>query len=237
MPWVDFVCEDVLHWSCVGSSAEGMAEPLRYPEERRAPRPQCIRASVPLTVQRSSGSSFGAGLAVRAQAAPGALPCHARPCTAPSERGGGPGSAPRPGQAPPLPAGCSAEGRAGAGGAARRRTPAGAMSSHRSESDWQGLVSEVRRREGMGRPCLPIAAWPAGPALPGEGQAAVRGSSSCGPLPPCAARERQGCGPGGVSRAGPSWEAVQPLLHGVSPLSAASSVPCRGQPCCSVRLR
>lgn len=43
--------------------------------------------------------------------------------------------------------------KAGAGGAARRRMPprpAGAMSSHRSESDWQGLVSEVRRR-GRGR--------------------------------------------------------------------------------------
>lgn len=120
--------------------------------------------------------------------------------TAPSERGGGPGPAPRPGQAPPLPAGRSAEGRAGAGGAARRRTPAGAMSSHRSESDWQGLVSEVRRREG------------AGPRQ-------VRGGPRCGPQPGSDGDAGREVEPRRAERGG-----VRPLLYGVSPLSAASSV-------------
>lgn len=86
--------------------------------------------------------------------------------------------------------------KAGAGGAARRRMPprpAGAMSSHRSESDWQGLVSEVRRR-GRGR--LPAGAScllrrglgagaPAFPGPPGErvGGALPRSAAAPGCCP------------------------------------------------------
>ncbi|XP_075608507.1 coiled-coil domain-containing protein 149 isoform X5 [Balearica regulorum gibbericeps] len=57
---------------------------------------------------------------------------------------GGPGRPARDGRRPRLSPQASRR-KAGAGGDARRRMPprpAGAMSSHRSESDWQGLVSE-----------------------------------------------------------------------------------------------
>ncbi|NXV96843.1 CC149 protein, partial [Calonectris borealis] len=65
-------------------------------------------------------------------------PCPGRRWAAPGGRQEAAGKR-RP-QAPPLPAGSSAEGRGGRSRSPPR--PTGAMSSHRSESDWQGLVSE-----------------------------------------------------------------------------------------------
>lgn len=77
------------------------------------------------------------------------------------------------------------------------------MSSHRSESDWQGLVSEVRRRKGAG-PCR------------------LRGGPRCGGAP---AAESDGDAGREVEPRRAERGGVRPLLHGVSPLSAASSVP------------
>lgn len=75
----------------------------------------------------------------------GPAPPAARPCGPGGVRGAG--RAGRGGRSPRLSRGLLGEGRAGRSRSPAPR-PAGAMGSHRSESDWQGLLSEVRPQGG-----------------------------------------------------------------------------------------